>query len=90
MDFLKGSGKQVDAVIDKAAVVVKEKVGEMIGGGAKEEKKDEGIGGMVSDVVVVPPGIGGMVSDAVKGAAADAAMDNAADKAMSFGKSLFN
>ena len=45
---------------------------------------------MVSDVVVVPPGIGGMVSNAVKGAAADAAMDNAADKAMSFGKSLFN
>lgn len=63
-------------MIDKAAVVVKEKVGEMIGGGAKEEKKDEGIGGMVSN--------------AVKGAAADAAMDSAADKAMSFGKSLFN
>ncbi|KAK6329422.1 hypothetical protein J4Q44_G00014000 [Coregonus suidteri] len=75
MDFMKGSGKQVDAVIDKAAVVVKEKVGEMIGGGVKEEKKDEGIGGMVSD--------------AVKGVVADKATDSAADKAMSFGKNLF-
>ncbi|KAK6301867.1 hypothetical protein J4Q44_G00279200, partial [Coregonus suidteri] len=75
MDLLKGSGKQVDVVIDKAAGVVKEKVGCMIGGGTKDQKKDQGIGGMVSD--------------AVKGVAADAAKDSAADKAKSIGKSLF-
>ncbi|XP_031660935.1 uncharacterized protein LOC109870450 isoform X2 [Oncorhynchus kisutch] len=74
MDLLKGSGKQVDAVIDKAAGVVKGKVGDMIGGGTKEPKKDQGIGEMVTD--------------AVKGVAANAAKDSAADKAKSFGKSL--
>ncbi|XP_052334171.1 uncharacterized protein LOC118357445 isoform X2 [Oncorhynchus keta] len=88
MDLLKGSGKQVDAVIDKAAGVVKEKVGDMIGGGTKEPKKDQGIGEMVTDDVVVSPGIGEMVTDAVKGVAANAAKDSAADKAKSFGKSL--
>jgi hypothetical protein len=47
-----------------------------------------GIGEMVTDDVVVSPGIGEMVTDAVKGVAANAAKDSAADKAKSFGKSL--
>ncbi|KAJ7987792.1 hypothetical protein DPEC_G00330190 [Dallia pectoralis] len=38
MDVLKGQGKHVDAAIDKAATVVKDKVGTLIGDAKKDEK----------------------------------------------------
>ncbi|CAM4710174.1 hypothetical protein PO909_012736 [Leuciscus waleckii] len=72
--------KNVDKIIDKAAVVAKEKVGGLIGGDRKKaagakDQKGEG-------------GIGDMLSGAVGKAATDAATNKAADQALAFGKGL--
>ncbi|MCI4384489.1 hypothetical protein PGIGA_G00039130 [Pangasianodon gigas] len=77
MDFPKGAiDGQVNKVIDQAAGVAKEKIGEFIGGEQNKNKKQAG-------------GIGNMVSGAIGKAAVDQVAGNAADKAIPFTKKLF-
>ncbi|KAG7324918.1 hypothetical protein KOW79_011234 [Hemibagrus wyckioides] len=42
---------QVNKVIDQAAGVAKQKIGTMIGGDQKKEKKEAGVGDMISGAI---------------------------------------
>ncbi|KAG9346179.1 hypothetical protein JZ751_008002 [Albula glossodonta] len=76
MDFVqKIAGSKADDIIDQTAEVVKDKLGNLIGG-EKEEKKEEG-------------GIGGVLNNIAEKAVADAAADKAQDTVMGVAKSLF-
>ncbi|MCJ8738726.1 hypothetical protein PDJAM_G00038990 [Pangasius djambal] len=76
MNFAKGAvDGQVNKVIDQAAGVAKEKIGEFIGGEQNKNKKQAG-------------GIGNMVSGAIGKAAADHVAGDAAEQALSFKKKL--